>query len=328
MGGEEQAGRVPTLYIWGAGRVGRSVALGLRACVDPALAWELVGAWNRTSARAADSARVLGVPVDHGDPPTPALLRADLVLLCASDDAVAEVAAQLGPHLRPYQSFLHTSGSLSREALRQPGVVAHLGACHPLQALASPDGDPDKLRGAVFAVEGDPASLPLARRLALALGGRPVEIASEAKPLYHAAAVLSANSITALTDAACDLLGQAGLDALTGAELLLPLLEGTVQQLRARLTAARASQPPDAAPATLDLAGRAALSAALTGPVRRGDAGTVGRHLAALEALAAHDPEGPALLDLYRRLGQRALLVAQRGDLDPARADLLRALLR
>ena len=82
------------------------------------------------------------------------------------------------------------------------GMVAHLGGLHPLQALASADGDPDKLQGIVFAVEGDEESLAASRELAEGCGGKPVEILPDKKLLYHAAAVVSANFLTVLVDMA------------------------------------------------------------------------------------------------------------------------------
>lgn len=276
------------VFVWGAGRVGRSFA---RALVD-AEGMEVIGAWNRTFPRALRTSQLVDTEVSAGDALPDTFQKADVVLLSVVDDAVAESASLLAPHLGHRQVLLHTSGSLPSTVMAVDGMRARLGGCHPLQSLADPDGDPERMRGSTFAIEGD--AVDAARAIAEAVGGRPLEISTAGKVAYHAAAVVSANYLTVLTDVACDLLESAGVDAHTGIEILLPLLEGTVANL------ARCNASGD---------GRAALAESLTGPVRRGDAGTIKAHRKAMRKLPAED-----VLPLYDLLTARAADVTARVD--------------
>lgn len=307
-----------SVFIYGAGRVGRALGRAIEAA-GPGSGLTLVGAWNRRFARALRTSQLLDVPASAGDALPEGLPRADIVLMSVVDDAVADTAKALGRHLSARQILLHTSGSLSAQTMASDTMRAHVGCAHPLQALADDDGDPTPLQGAIFAVEGDQDALMAARRVAVATGGEPVEVRSSAKVLYHAAAVMSANYQTALVDVARTLLGQAGVDARTAIRMLTPLLEGTLTNLRAL----------NDSDSTLDddEHGRRALARALTGPIRRGDAGTVKRHLKALKKLAKRDPQTQDLPQLYRLLGRHALDLAVRADLREEDAQQLRALL-
>ncbi len=281
------------IFVWGAGRVGRSLA---RALSD-ADGMELVGAWNRTFSRALETSQLVDTEVSAGDALPDTFQKADVVILSVVDDAVAQTAALLAPHLGRRQVLLHTSGSLPSTVMAVEGMRAALGGCHPLQALADPNGDPDKLRGSTFAIEG--AGIEAARAVAMAVGGKPLAIATEGKVAYHAAAVLSANYLTVLVDAACDLLESAGVAPDAGIDILQPLLQGTLDNL------ARCNQAGGD--------GRKALAQSLTGPVRRGDAGTVRAHRKALRKLPAKD-----LLPLYELLTARAAEITARVDEDAA----------
>jgi predicted short-subunit dehydrogenase-like oxidoreductase (DUF2520 family) len=280
------------VFVWGAGRVGRSFARALSGVEGI----EVVGAWNRTFRRALESSQLIDTDVCAGDALPDTFQKADVVLLAVVDDAVVDTAKLLARHLGRRQTLLHTSGSLPSSVMDVEGMRATLGGCHPLQALADPNGDPEKLRGSTFAVEGE--GVEAARAIALAVGGKPLEIATEGKVAYHAAAVLSANYLTVLVDAACDLLESAGVPPKTGIDILLPLLQGTLDNLE------RCNAGDD---------GRRALAESLTGPVRRGDAGTIRAHRKALRKLPAKD-----LLPLYELLTARAAEVTGRVDEDAA----------
>jgi predicted short-subunit dehydrogenase-like oxidoreductase (DUF2520 family) len=161
-------------------------------------------------------------------------------------------------------------------------------AIHPLQTFADPEGGVRNLPGTPCAIEGASDLLPLAEELVAALGGRPFVIAAEHKVLYHAAACVASNYLVTLVNAACELLDGCGYPREEAFGLLLPLLQGTFANLQALGPVA-----------------------ALTGPVSRGDAPTVARHL---QALAEQPPE---LQDLYRVLGRRTVAVArEKGTLD------------
>lgn len=297
------------VFIYGAGRVGRSIGRALQA--RPERGIEVIGAWNRSFGAALATSLVLDAPVSSGDVLPEDFPRADVVLLSVVDDALPEMALRLAPHLSRKQVLLHTSGSLASTVLAVEGMPASLGSCHPLQSLALRDGSPDLLDGATFAVEGDPRGLAAARELAEAVGGEVIELADPgAKVFYHAAAVVAANYLTVLVDAAATLNAAAGIDARTSVRILAPLLQGTLDNLVAH--------------ANSDEDGRDGLAASLTGPVARGDAGTVKAHLAAMARLARREPDAADLPDLYRALLRRAIAMASRTRLDAETVEALK----
>lgn len=309
------------VFLYGAGRAARSLGRAIEADQGRS-GVQLNGAWNRSFPRALQTSQLLDVEVSSGDAVPEAMRKADVILLGVPDDAIAPVAALLAPHLGRRQVLLHCSGSLAGEVMRGAQMRCWLGSCHPLQALAQSEGDPEKLAGATFAIEGDPEAMEAARRLVQAVGGRPLELHHDHKALYHAAAVMSANYMTVLVDAACEMLGEAGIDATTSVDILLPLLRGTLDQLEAQHHRQAHDPDPDADP------GRVALSHAITGPVRRGDVGTVARHLKALDKLAQQRASASDLPALYRLLGRRALRVVRREHLELEQCKALEVALR
>jgi predicted short-subunit dehydrogenase-like oxidoreductase (DUF2520 family) len=236
--------------------------------------------------RAGVGARLLGRGYQ-----TDQVRSAGLILIATPDDAIGEVAADLARHLAvaEHQVVLHLSGLLDRLALQALAFTgAGLGSFHPLQSIADPATAPDLLRGAYAGLEGDERALAAGERLARALGMRAVRLAPGAKPAYHAGAVVASNYVVALAAVAEQLARRAGVPAADAAWLYLPLMRGTVANL-------------ELGPA-----------AALTGPIRRGDAATVRHHLAALS---------PPERVLYRELGRVALRLAREAGLGEASAE-------
>jgi len=248
---------------------------------------------GRVGAALRQGLREAGVPCDGEDQPAAggAPFAADVVVLAVPDAAIAGVAAGFsdGGRLTAAHVVLHCAGAHPAGevlgALR--GRVRAVGTLHPLRSFAATV--PTPLRGVAFGLEGDAEARALGRDLVLRLGGVPVEVDAAALPLYHAAAVMASNYVVALCDAAAALLQRAAPGA-APLPALLPLVASALGALQ-----------------------REGLPGALTGPLARGDAGTVRSHL---EALAARAPE---LLPLYRACGLRAADLAERqGQADPA----------
>ncbi|HET9040513.1 MAG TPA: DUF2520 domain-containing protein [Gemmatimonadales bacterium] len=217
--------------------------------------------------------------------------RAALVLIAVPDDAIGVVAADLARERAVDASHvvLHLSGLLDRLALHALAFTgAALGSFHPLQSIADPSTASARLRGAFAGLEGDDRAVEAGERLAGALGMRAVRLAPGAKPAYHAGAVFASNYAVVLASVAEGLARQAGVPPAEAQALYLPLMQGTVANL--------ALGP----------------ASALTGPVRRGDAATVRRHLAAL---------APTDRVLYRALGLVALGLAREAGLAAAPAE-------
>lgn len=217
--------------------------------------------------------------------------RAALVLIAVPDDAIGVVAADLAREQAVGEGHivLHLSGLLDRLALHALACTgAALGSFHPLQSIADPSTAAARLRGAFAGLEGDDRALEAGERLAGTLGMRAVRLAPGAKPAYHAGAVFASNYAVVLASVAEGLARQAGVAPAEARALYLPLLQGTVANL--------ALGPVSA----------------LTGPVRRGDAATVRRHLEVLT---------PGDRALYRALGLAALGLAREAGLAEAPAE-------
>lgn len=213
------------------------------------------------------------------------LSEAEVVLLAVPDDALGEVAAALaaGGWVGASQVVLHLSGVHGREVLEALAPTgAALGSLHPLQSLSDPASAPERLRGALAAIEGDARAVRAALALARDVGLEPVALEAGAKARYHAAAVFASNFVVALAAVAERLFCEAGLTEEAARKAVGTLLGGTVAGIRA------------AGPA-----------GALTGPVARGDVETVKLHLAALEEPRAR---------LYRLLARAALELARLDD--------------
>jgi predicted short-subunit dehydrogenase-like oxidoreductase (DUF2520 family) len=217
----------------------------------------------------------------------------DLLLIAVPDPALAGVAMELAGHPQA-AVVLHTSGSQDAAVLaplREAGSA--VGSLHPLKAFPRPLPDPGEARGVFFAVDGDPAAVALAHRLAAAWGGTAAEVPAAARPLYHLLASVAAGGVVTLLSAVEDLAGRLGLPpAVTGG--YLELARGAV----AAAGAAHAAGQP--------------VPAALTGPVARGDRATVARQLAELKEAA---PERADFLEMVVRLARETLRQKRRaGD--------------
>jgi predicted short-subunit dehydrogenase-like oxidoreductase (DUF2520 family) len=232
---------LPAARIIGPGSAGRCLAAALEAA-----GWRV--------------APLLG----RGDNVRDAATGVDLLVVATPDAAVAKVAAAVRPV--PSTVVAHMAGSLGLDALAPHERRASI---HPLVSL--PDADPIRLKGAWFAVAGD----PLAADVVGALGGRVLHVRDEDRPTYHAAACIAANHVVALLGQVERVAAPAGVPL----EAYLDLVRGAVENVAALGPAA-----------------------ALTGPVARGDWATVERHLAAI------DPEErPA----YEALAERARCLVQ-----------------
>ncbi|GIF11198.1 Rossmann-like and DUF2520 domain-containing protein [Actinoplanes teichomyceticus] len=255
-----------TVGVIGAGRVGAVLGAALNAAGHRVVAAAAVSTASRERA-----ARLLP---DAAIRPADEVARAavDLLLIAVPDDALRGVVAGLAGTgaLRPHQIVAHTSGAHGLDVL---GPVRGM-ALHPAMTFTGADTDLARLPGIAWGVTTRDRAL--ATRLVADLGGVPEWIAEEARPVYHAALAHGANHLVTLVNEAADVLRAAGV-AQPG-RVLAPLLT-----------------------AALDNALRMG-DAALTGPVSRGDAGTVAKHLDRMPAEAV-----PAYLSLARRTADRAV---------------------
>ena len=295
--------------IVGAGRVGAVLGAALRQVGHRVVA---VSAGSEASRERAE-VLLPGVPIR--DVPD-VVAAAQLVLLAVPDDDLAPLVAGLADlgAFRGGQLVAHTAGRYGTDVLgpaTEAGAIAL--ALHPAMTFTGTSLDLARLHEAPWAVTAAAPMLPIAQALVVELEGDPVVLEESARTTYHAALTHGANHLVVLVTQAQRVLRALGVEE-PGA-MLGPLLH-----------------------ASLDGALRAG-EALATGPVVRGDAGTVAGHLAALDALAAAErhPDGPdapvaaapSTLDdvppAYRALAEAAVERALAlGRIGPAAADRLR----
>ncbi len=229
--------------------------------------------------------------------------RAEILFITTSDGAIATVTRELAEagSFRSGQVVLQMSGALTSEVLKP---AAEQGAIclsvHPLQSFAAVEQAIQILPGSVFSIEGDPAGFALSAQLVADLEGEFFYIDKQAKPLYHAGAVVVSNYLVTLIDLGQRLFAAAGIPEDKALAGLLPLIEGTLKNIR-----------------------KLGIPQALTGPIARGDIATIQEHITTMEGVA------PDLISLYRSLGSQTVEVAERkGSITGERAQELQKVLR
>jgi predicted short-subunit dehydrogenase-like oxidoreductase (DUF2520 family) len=276
--------------IIGCGRVGIHLAVFLlQQGYGPAA----FASRTRESAQKAkdfvQSSAVFNDPVD-------AARDCDLIFITTPDTCIAQVCDQVARAggFDPHSVVFHLSGALSSDILssaRKKGAAT--GSLHPLQAFAPYEpGAISPFEGINMSVEGTPRAQALGRDIVMALQARPFTIPTDAKTLYHAAAVVASNYLVTLEHIALTLLGRAGLAPEQAFDILEPLIQGTLR----------------------NIASQGSINA-LTGPVVRGDEAIIARHLKDI------DKKMPRYSDLYRLLGRHTLEIARMRPDFPESAD-------
>jgi predicted short-subunit dehydrogenase-like oxidoreductase (DUF2520 family) len=284
------AGRLDVAVV-GAGRVGPVLGAALRAAGH-----RITGVAARTRDN-AERVEALLPDVPWIEPAQ--AFAADLVLLAVPDDVLGPLVADLAPNVRAGQLVVHTCG------LHGTGVLAAAAergalplALHPAMTFTGTSLDLQRLLGAAVAVTSSPVLAPIADALVREWGATPVVVADADRALYHAALAHGANHLVTLVSQALDAARAAvGDDA---ERVLRPLLQAALENVLANG------------------------DEALTGPVARGDAGTVATHL---RVLAGEDATtGGATATTYAQLAGVAADRAQAsGRLPTALADAVRA---
>jgi predicted short-subunit dehydrogenase-like oxidoreductase (DUF2520 family) len=277
----------------GAGTVGTALAVRLSAKGYPVVA---------VSSRTKDSAQRLAraVPGCQAQDSNQAVAdSALLVFITTPDDVISPVAA--GLRWRPGQGVIHCSGADSTDILepaRKLGAI--VGGFHPLQTFASVTHAIENIPGSTFAIEADEPLLTTLKEMAAAIEGTCIRLSAGDKVLYHAAAVVACNYLVTLVKLATDLWKSFGVSPQQATRSLLPLLRGTLNNV--------------------DNVG---IPDCLTGPIARGDSGTIKKHIFALGR------DAPAILSTYRELGLQTIPIAlAKGKINEEKARELQTLLK
>ena len=280
----------------GAGVMGKTMGLLLGRC-----GCEVVGYFSRSETSALRVAKEVGGKF-YSDMAKLAA-NCDVLFLTTPDDAIEQVARTLGEIqcLQPGQIVVHMSGSHTSGILMPAlGNGAYGLSMHPLQSCASSEEALINLPISVFSLEGHPEALKVGKAMVSRIGAQFFVLSSEDKVLYHTAACMASNYFVTLFDAARELLDISGVDKALQVTALNSLVEGTLSNLKIMT-------PPEA----------------LTGPISRGDIGTVVGHIRSLEE------KDPGLLELYKTLGRRTLKLArEKGKLEEEKLKALNELFK
>jgi predicted short-subunit dehydrogenase-like oxidoreductase (DUF2520 family) len=276
----------------GAGTTGSALAVGLsrKGCPVVAVSSRTVSSAQKL-ARLVSNCQVCHTAQEVAD-------AAELVFITTPDDVIVRVCGEVRWH--EGQSVVHCSGAHSVDILESARKLgAAVGSFHPLQTFADVDRARENLPGSTFALEAEEPLLSTLKELTHILNGNWVVLKPGDKVLYHVAAVFACNYLVTLVKLALDLWLDFGVSSKEATRALLPLLRGTINNI--------------------DSIG---LPDCLTGPVARGDVGTMERHLSALEA------RNPFLLTTYKELGLQTIPIAlAKGQVNEQKAEEMKILL-
>ena len=284
--------RGKTLGFVGAGRVGTALAVKLAEA-----GYRVAAVSDINTASACVLADVIegcsAVPTAQD-----AAGAADLVFITTSDDEIGAVCRSVVWNAR--HAVVHCSGAVSTDVLSSAaGQGAQVGSFHPCQAFADAAQALRNLPGSTFAVEADQPLAGILENMASDLACGHIRLGPGDKAIYHAAAVFASNYIVTLLKAGTDLFSGMGIPHDQAIKILMPLVKGNLFNIE-----------------------QAGIPGCLTGPIARGDSGTVRKHVQAIRR------RFPEYLDLYARLGLHTLhIAAEKGCISEETAAALKGVL-
>ncbi len=275
--------------IIGAGRAGTTIACALAGNMDKGLKVTAISSRSETSLKRAGemlggAAKDILFTRDN----TTAAAAANCVLICTPDDKIKSISKEvfgsgkIGP--KEYTA-IHFSGSRPLKVLEDAkSAGAGTASVHPLKSFASIPEAIKTLPGTFFGVTAaDTGTRKTAIRIVEGLQGIVIEVEDEKKPLYHAAACIASNYLVTLIEYAVFMNEKAGIkpgDSLKG---LMSLIEGTIGNIK-----------------------KLGTKKALTGPVARGDIGTIEEHLKNFKKYLSSEKTA-----LYRLMGIETAEIAK-----------------
>jgi len=234
--------------------------------------------------------------------PQEVLHKADCILITTPDDIILSVCKDiaLSPLIKGKYIF-HMSGAGSLDLLEPAKEAgAAVGSIHPLQSFSSIDNAIQNIPSSYFGITADAKAKKQAKTIVLALGGNPIYISSKQKSLYHAAACVASNYLVSLLNVVESIYQSIGINEKDAKKAYLPLIYGSLKNI--------------------ELSGSIA---ALTGPIVRGDSGTVKKHV---DAINAHLPQYSYL---YSSLGLVTVnLATKKGTLNSRQAKIISDILK
>lgn len=232
-----------------------------------------------------------------------AACRGNIIIIATPDDEIESVCERIASSgaVGTSKKVIHLSGAGSLSLLQSAkNRGADIACIHPLQAFADVETAIANLPGSTFGITCEEHLIPWAEAFVQALGGVPFYVADEDKPLYHATACIVSNFLVTLMHIGESIYKHLGLTEKEALRAFWPLVKGTVKNIETWGTVK-----------------------ALTGPIVRGDEGTVERHIRAFREKL------PAFLEIYRLLGELTVDVAvKKGSISEEKATLLKRKLK
>ncbi|MBF0301547.1 MAG: DUF2520 domain-containing protein [Desulfamplus sp.] len=301
------------ISIIGCGRVGTALSVFLSKA-----GYHIAAVASRTRSSAEKTVWAAGAcgavgAVKIYESPAKAAMAGDIIFITTQDHLIEKICSDISTSTVALSSspetavgisvdissktIFHCSGALSSCVLSSASDKgANTGSIHPLQSFAPYDPEQKSpFAGINVSVEGNEKAVIIGKELIHALGANYFTIPTKAKTLYHAAAVVASNYLVTLEHFAFELLKEASLSEQKAYEILDPLIQGTLSNIKTR-----------------------GAVAALTGPIARGDAQIVEKHLSNINERL------PEFSKLYRVMGKYTLeLAAKRGELDKVSVERL-----
>lgn len=203
----------------------------------------------------------------------------DLIMIAVPDDKIEVVALSIFNSNIGKESLnlFHTSGAHSSNLIKL-NQFWKVASFHPIRSFSNLEESYDDFSGTFIGIEGDSPLLEVLKEAAISIGAKPLIVPSEKKLLYHVASVLSCSGLVSLIEASIRCLESSGIDREKSLELLMPLIEGTLESVNKRGT-----------------------FSSLTGPLQRGDSNIL---LKQIETLTKDQPQ---IAKLYNALNHIAL---------------------
>ena len=222
----------------------------------------------------------------------------DFVFITTPDDVIGQVAAQVNWHTG--QTVIHCSGANSTAVLAPAKATGcNVGCMHPCNSFASIQQSLENLPGSTFTLEAEEPVLGDLKRFVDSLNGRWMTLTEKDKALYHASVCIACNYMYTVVNIATDLWKHFGISQADATAASMPILKGTLNNIE-----------------------NVGFPGCLTGPIARGDVGTIKKHLVALQE------SEPSLVPLYKGLGLETIPMGiAKGTLSEEKAEELRILL-
>ena len=257
--------REKKICIIGAGRVGTTIAALVANNKTHDLAIKTIYSLHEESLRRsakyiADESKKILFTTDISK----CLEDVNCIFICTPDDTIEKVCTDILSKSSEDASeklFVHFSGAKSLSVLKKAlEADAYVASMHPIKSFASIDNSIKTMHGTVFGVTFQKNCPEIIKKVIYdivdSFNGKPVEVVDELKPLYHASACVASNYLVALIDYAVKIHDRIGITPDESLEGLMSLIEGTVDNIK-----------------------RMGTKKALTGPIARGDIGTIKEHL-------------------------------------------------